>query len=134
MLGVPLRKGLRGSGVAEGLLSAALAFPRCRVLAAPAPLPAGGRRSALGGAGAEAAGGERSGGGAGRRQGQGGRRGAAAPSTALHLLHLQRQGVRLLLPPRHHLDQHPRVSEGGRAAKWRAGLRRAPSPARVAGR
>lgn len=80
----------------------------CRVLAAPAPLPAGGRRSALGGAGAEAAGGERSGGGAGRRQGQGGRRGAAAPSTALHLLHLQRQGVRLLLPPRHHLDQHPR--------------------------
>ena len=30
----------------------------------------------------------------------------APPSKALHVFHLQGQGVRLLLPPGHHLDQH----------------------------
>jgi len=39
----------------------------------------------------------------------------APPGPALLLLLADGRGVRLLLPPRHHLDQHPRVSEPERA-------------------
>lgn len=36
-------------------------------------------------------------------------RGGPAAHEEMHLLHLQRQGVCVLLPPGHHLDQHTRV-------------------------
>lgn len=39
------------------------------------------------------------------------RRSRAPPRPALLLLLADGRGVRLLLPPRHHLDQHPRVSK-----------------------